>query len=96
MMPSANSAKAKSPAIGRSAAAASAALVMLVMPCACKVTAVASMIASATRLEKPMPTQVSMPMRRNSRGAARGLRRSGALPWSCISSTSCAACQKKR
>ena len=41
---------------------------MSVLPLAFRVTAVVSMMKKATRLEKPMPTQVSQPMRPSSRG----------------------------
>ncbi len=54
-MPAANSRKANSPAMGRSAVAASAEVWMVVMPCTCSVTAVVRMMKKATRLEKPMP-----------------------------------------
>ena len=72
MIPRLNSAKARSPAIGFNTSAASAAVVMSVFPCACKVAAVLIMMAIATILETAMPVNVSIRMRRNSCGACRG------------------------
>ena len=70
MIPIANRAKANWPAIGRSASAACAAVPICVMPLACSVAAVASMMASAMRLEKAMPSKVSARIRRSSFVAA--------------------------
>ena len=62
-MPTAKMKKVNGPAIGRSASAASAEVLMLVTPCACSVAAVASTMNNEMRFERPMPTQVSMLMR---------------------------------
>jgi hypothetical protein len=51
MMPSANSWNANAPAIGRSACAACSAVAMSVMPLACRVTAVVSMMQRAIAFE---------------------------------------------
>jgi hypothetical protein len=59
MRPAANSVKVKTPAIGRSASAASAAVVIFVRPWACKVAAVVTMMKNAMRLETIMPVHVS-------------------------------------
>ena len=72
MMPRLNSTKAKSPAIGFRASAASAAVAMSVFPCICRVAAVLIMMAIATMLETAMPAKVSIEIRRNSRAACRG------------------------
>ena len=55
MMPRLNSRKAKSPAMGRKALAASAEVRMSSMPCAWSVTADVSMMKKATRFENAMP-----------------------------------------
>ena len=55
-MPSANTTKANSPAIGCSAFAASEDVSMFVTPCAWRVAAVVSMMKSATILDAAMPT----------------------------------------
>ena len=56
MMPAAKMAKAKAPAIGRSASAACAEVWMSVTPWAFSVAAVVMMMNSATRFESAMPT----------------------------------------
>ena len=63
MMPSANSAKVKSPASGRSASAASVAELILVTPLAFSTAAVVRMMKKAMLLESSMPTMVSALMR---------------------------------
>ena len=60
------------PATGRSALAAWAEVWMSVVPLAFRVAAVPMMIKSATRLETPMPTMVSVQIRANSAPASRG------------------------
>src|SRR5712671_1443418 len=55
MMPAANRAKVKTPAIGRSASAAWAEVWISVIPCACNVAAVVMMMNRLIRLENPMP-----------------------------------------
>jgi hypothetical protein len=62
MIPAANSAKVSSPAIGRKASAACAAVSILVIPWAFNVTAVVTMMKKAMRLETSIPVQVSMEM----------------------------------
>ena len=95
-MPSANSAKVKTPAIGRSASAAWAEVWMSVTPLACSVAAVAKMMKMATTFETPIPTTVSVRMRANCGPASRGVRQSGRAPRLFRSSTSSADCQKNR
>ena len=65
---------------------------MSVMPAACSVAAVDSMMKKAIRLEKPMPMCVSTLMRRRCRLTCCGV---GAAP-ALRSSTSWLACQKNR
>ena len=63
MIPAANSAKVSSPAIGRRASAACEAVSIFVMPLACSVAAVVTMMKKAMRLAKTIPIQVSNEMR---------------------------------
>ncbi len=63
MIPSAKSANAKSPAIGRSASAAWRVVWMSTTPCWLSVIAVASMTQKAITFENTMPTVVSSLMR---------------------------------
>ena len=63
MIPAANTAKVKLPAMGRNASAACEEVWMSVMPVAFKVAAVAKMMKIATTLDIVMPTTVSVRMR---------------------------------
>ena len=60
IMPAAKSTPAKSPASGRKASAASAALLMSVLPARKSVSAVARMMKYITRFEKAIPTFTSI------------------------------------
>ena len=96
MIPKAKTANANSPATGRSASAAWAAVAMVVTPRWLRVTAVATTMHSATAFENSIPTNVSSLIRDRCRLAvikepekdASGRRR--------LSSASCEACQKNR
>ena len=76
-MPMVKSAKVQGPAMGRSASAAWPEVWMSVTPWALSVAAVARMMKSAIRLEKPMPTIVSRRIRASSPLAAFGATNSG-------------------
>ena len=96
MMPIANSAKAKLPAIGRSASAAWSAEAIWVTPCLCSVEAVAMTMNSATRLVTAMPEAMSSRSRLSAPLAWRACMPSGFSCVRCCSSTSCPACQKNK
>ena len=97
MMPRANSAKANGPATGARASAAWEAVWMSFTPWALRVAAVLIMIARAMRLEKAMPTKVSIRIRAKAPRACAGASvRALASASLSTSSTSSAACQKKR
>lgn len=95
MIPAANSAKVSSPAIGRKASAACAAVSILVIPWAFNVTAVVTMMKKAMRFEISIPVQVSIEM----------CLKKSPVGWRCErnfrpwlkreSSASCEACQNR-
>ncbi len=88
---------AKRPAKGSSAFAASVDVLTFRMPWTCSVAAVVTMMNDAIRLESAIPTYVSSLMRDNCLGASRGEIFSGcSASFAVTSSTSSAACQKKR
>jgi hypothetical protein len=68
----ADAAKAKSPAMGLKASAASAAVAMSIFPCACRVAAALIMMAIATIFDTAIPKKVSSRMRCSSRRASAG------------------------
>ncbi len=96
MMPSVKSQYAPSPANGRSASAASFAVVIVVVPWAWSVAAVVRMMKYMTRFEKNMPTSTSARATRISSSVAPARSSGVSRPCARSSSTSCAACQKKR
>ena len=67
MMPKANRRNASGPASGRNASAAWAAVSMWVLPWACSVAAVVTMMKNPMMFDSSMPTVVSSPMRKPSR-----------------------------
>ena len=94
--PTAKRMPARSPASGRSASAASAALLMSVLPALKSVSALARMMKYITRFENAMPTFTSIAEYRISAGLAPIRDARVFRPISTSSSTSSLDCQKKR